>query len=126
MFIAIFIAILLATGLYFLVKHKKSPEDVAKANFEKVFRSTMEQTKQMAIAMSRPDLISELPALQSEVAHAEAALWESMKSIHQEFGIAIILPPEIQHNYLKPDIDVESIKLEWVSCPSDIETCFVG
>jgi len=125
MFIAIFIAVLLAAGLYFFMKPKKS-EDAAKAKFEKEFFSTLRKTKEMAIAMSTPDTASEIiAALQSEVEIAEAVVNELMVSIHQEFGISIVFPKEAEHNYTKPELDIDSIVLKWVSCPktSELATC---
>ena len=120
MFIAIFIAILLAAGLYFF-KSKKSPLDKAKAKFDKVLRSALRQSKKMAIASATPDFeASSLVALQHEVASQGAAMIELLTSIHQEFGITILPPPELE-DATNPNLDIESIKLEWMKCPKNFE-----
>ena len=114
MFIAIFIAVLLA-GLYFFMKPKKSPEEVAKAKVENLVKSMMGMVKTMASPGFDP---SSAPGLSLEF--TQTALNEMMTSVHQEFGISIVPPMGLMDQLERgEDIDIDSVAFKWVSCPKN-------
>lgn len=110
MFIAIFIAILLTAGLYFLMKPKKSqksPEDIAKARIENLLKSYM---RQMEMAVKDP---SSAPP---DIGLAQ----EAMISTHQEFGIAVSPPPGIMDQIERGDqTDIDNVVFTWKNCPKN-------
>lgn len=118
MFIAIFIAVLVAAGLgYFFMKHKKSPEspeDIAKDQVENLVKSMLRQMNDMLTATPDLDLEGSEVALALQATQTE--LYETLASVQQEFGITINTPiPGMAELERGVSVDVESVEIEWIT-----------
>lgn len=129
MFVAIFVAIVIAAGLgYYLMKKSKSTEvsandgpvglaksDVAKSDVEAKLLAFLEATKN--------DILT---GTSTAPPYYDAFVLR-LNEVHQEFGVTLLPPEELTGGHENPaTMDLESLTHTWIACAKNMKmsTCW--
>lgn len=116
MFVPIFVAVLIAIGLvYVLLKSKTTPLEAAKANYEKSMKTAYAAFETATFAGTTFD----------PTGTVYAGLISLLVDIHKEFGVTLVPQEEFSNGFVT-GVDMNSLEFKWISCPQDqsIDQCW--